>query len=154
LSDCFKYEIIDDFVYKVECHNVKIGATKIDIGANKSAEADCEDEEADEEQERTEIDLVNAFKLQQVPEFDKKAFLAQFKGYAQELQEKIPEEKYKKFQQNATPYFKSLIQRWNPKNLQFYVGENYNGMTILMEFEENGSIYAYYYIDGMKGEKF
>jgi hypothetical protein len=153
-SDCFKYQLVDDFVYKVECKKVKIGATKFDIGANKSAEGQEEEEAVEEEQERTEIDLVEAFRLQPLP-LDKKGYVAQFKSYAKDLKEKIPdEEKYKNFQQKATPYIKNIVDKFDSKHYEFYMGESFGGMTTLVEHEPDGAIYAYFFADGLKGEKF
>lgn len=153
-SDCFKYQLIDEFIYKVECKKVKIGATKIDIGANKSAEGQDEDEAVEDAQETTEIDLVDAFRLQPLP-LDKKGYVAQFKSYAKELKEKITdEEKYKNFQQKATTYIKNLIDNFDSKHYEFYMGESFGGMTILIEHEPDGAIYAYLFANGLKGEKF
>ena len=66
-------------VYEIDCKKRAKGGVEVDIGANPSAEG--EDAEAlDQEGAETVIDVVDSFRLVNMPFGNKKSFLGQFKG--------------------------------------------------------------------------
>ena len=79
ISDTWELKDVDDAVYEVDCKKVTKNADNIDIGANPSAE---EAEEALDEGQTQVIDVVDAFRLNQMQGVfkSKKDFQGQLKG--------------------------------------------------------------------------
>lgn len=92
ISDSYKLIDIDDVVYEIDCKKVVKKGVDVDIGANPSAEGD--DAEALEEGAETVIDVVDSFRLVNMPFGNKKSFLGQFKGMAANQQDAL----------NCSPY--------------------------------------------------
>ncbi|CAM8899983.1 unnamed protein product [Rhodiola kirilowii] len=72
LSDSFPYkELFNGVVWEVEGKWVVQGAVDVDIGANPSAEGGDDDEGVDDQTVKV-VDIVDTFRLQEQPAFDKK----------------------------------------------------------------------------------
>ncbi|WVZ10628.1 hypothetical protein V8G54_015158 [Vigna mungo] len=136
LSDSFPYrEIENGMLWEVSGKWVVQGAIEVDIGANPSAEGG-EDEGVDDQATKV-VDIVDTFRLQEQPGFDKKQFLVFMKRYIKLLMKKLDEEKqnlFKKHIEGATKFLLSKI-----KDLQFFVGES---------MHDDGSLVFAYYKDG------
>ncbi|KAL7084057.1 hypothetical protein ACP275_14G201700 [Erythranthe tilingii] len=134
LSDSFPYnEIENGMLWEVEGKWVVQGAVNVDIGANPSAEGGEEDEGVDDQSVKV-VDIVDTFRLQEQPAFDKKQFDAYIKKYIKNLVPKLESEKqdlFKKRIEGATKYLLSKI-----KDLQFFVGESMD--------DEGTVVFAYY----------
>ncbi|RZB64680.1 Translationally-controlled tumor protein-like isoform C [Glycine soja] len=108
------------------------GAVDVDIGANPSAEGG-EDEGVDDAAVKV-VDIVDTFRLQEQPAFDKKQFVTFMKRFIKNLTPKLDAEKqelFKKHIEGATKYLLSKI-----KDFQFFVGESMNDDACL--------VFAYY----------
>ncbi|KAK9086403.1 hypothetical protein Syun_028797 [Stephania yunnanensis] len=85
LSDSFPYkEIENGALWEVEGKWVVKGAVDVDIGANPSAEGGGEDEGVDDQSVKV-VDIVDTFRLQEQPSFDKKGFVTYMKRYIKVL---------------------------------------------------------------------
>ena len=136
LSDSFPYKEIENGVlWEVEGKWVVRGAVDVDIGANPSAEG-CEDEGVDDQSVKV-VDIVDTFRLQEQPTFDKKGFITWMKRYIKLLTAKLDEENQEKFKKNIEGATKFLISKL--KDLQFFVGES---------MHDDGSLVFAYYKDG------
>lgn len=78
-------------LWEVEGKWVVQGAVNVDIGANPSAEGG-EDEGVDDQAVKV-VDIVDTFRLQEQPSFDKKQFVAFIKKYIKLLTPKLKPEK-------------------------------------------------------------
>ncbi|KAL0414742.1 UNVERIFIED_CONTAM: Translationally-controlled tumor protein [Sesamum radiatum] len=134
LSDSFPYkEIENGALWEVEGKWVVKGAVDVDIGANPSAEGGEEDEGVDDQAVKV-VDIVDTFRLQEQPPFDKKQFVSYIKKYIKLLTSKLEGEKQEEFKktiEGATKYLLSKI-----KDLQFFVGESMG--------DESTLVFAYY----------
>ncbi|KAJ1407655.1 Translationally controlled tumor protein, conserved site [Sesbania bispinosa] len=136
LSDSFRYnEVENGMLWEVEGKWVVKGAVDVDIGANPSAEGG-EDEGVDDTAVKV-VDIVDTFRLQEQPAFDKKQFLAWVKRYIKLLTPKLEEEKQEHFKKNIEGAAKFLLAKL--KDLQFFVGES---------MHDDGSMVFAYYKDG------
>lgn len=137
LSDSFPYkEIENGMLWEVEGKWVVQGAVEVNIGANPSAEGGEEDEGVDDQAVKV-VDIVDTFRLQEQPPFDKKQFVAYIKKYIKNLSPKLEPEKLDAFKKNiegATKYLLSMLS-----DLQFFVGES---------LHDDGSIVFAYYKEG------
>eukprot|EP00262_Sarcandra_glabra_P003326 TRINITY_DN1398_c1_g1_i1.p1 TRINITY_DN1398_c1_g1~~TRINITY_DN1398_c1_g1_i1.p1 ORF type:complete len:110 (-),score=34.30 TRINITY_DN1398_c1_g1_i1:423-752(-) len=89
LSDSFPYkEILNGMLWEVEGKWVVQGAVDVDIGANPSAEVGEEDEGVDDQVVKV-VDIVDTFRLQEQPSFDKKQFITYIKRYIKLLTPKL-----------------------------------------------------------------
>ncbi|PIA44398.1 hypothetical protein AQUCO_01700176v1 [Aquilegia coerulea] len=89
LSDSFPYkEIENGILWEVEGKWVVQGAVDVDIGANPSAEGGGEDEGVDDQAVKV-VDIVDTFRLQEQPAFDKKQFVAFIKRFIKQLTPKL-----------------------------------------------------------------
>ncbi|MHC5589715.1 translationally-controlled tumor protein, partial [Escherichia coli] len=92
LSDSFPYtEIENGMLWEVEGKWVVQGALNVDIGANPSAEGGEDDEGVDDQAVKV-VDIVDTFRLQEQPAFDKKQFMAYMKRYVKQLTPKLDAE--------------------------------------------------------------
>ncbi|OAY72112.1 Translationally-controlled tumor protein [Ananas comosus] len=137
LSDSFPYEEIENgMLWEVEGKWVVQGAVDVDIGANPSAEGAEEDEGVDDQAAKV-VDIVDTFRLQEQPSFDKRQFVTFMKRYIKLLAPKLDDEKqalFKKHIEGATKYLLSKLS-----DLQFFVGES---------MHDDGSLVFAYYKDG------
>ncbi|KAL8142830.1 hypothetical protein V2J09_015862 [Rumex salicifolius] len=134
LSDSFPYkEIQNGVLWEVEGKWVVTGAVDVDIGANPSAEGDGEDEGVDDQAVKV-VDIVDTFRLQEQPAFDKKQFVAYMKKYIKLLEPKLDPENKKKFIDNIQSATKFLLSKIN--DLQFFVGESMG--------DDASLVFAYY----------
>ncbi|KAJ0976276.1 hypothetical protein J5N97_018241 [Dioscorea zingiberensis] len=142
LSDSFQYkEIENGMLWEVDGKWVVQGAVEVDIGANPSAEGG-EDEGVDDQAVKV-VDIIDTFRLQEQPAFDKKQFVTFMKRFIKLLTPKLEAEKQEEFKKNiegATKYLLSKI-----KDLQFFVGE---GM------HDDGSMVFAYYKEGATNPTF
>ncbi|CDP17189.1 unnamed protein product [Coffea canephora] len=137
LSDSFPYkEIENGMLWEVEGKWVVQGAVEVNIGANPSAEGGEEDEGVDDQAVKV-VDIVDTFRLQEQPAFDKKQFVAYIKKYIKNLSPKLEPEKLDAFKKNIEGATKYLLSKLS--DLQFFVGES---------MHDDGSIVFAYYKEG------
>ncbi|KAK2982301.1 hypothetical protein RJ640_014820, partial [Escallonia rubra] len=134
LSDSFPYkEIHNGVLWEVEGKWVVQGAVDVNIGANPSAEGGEEDEGVDDQTTKV-VDIVDTFRLQEQPPFDKKQFVAYIKKYIKLLTPKLEGESQEVFKKNIEAATKYLLSKLS--DLQFFVGE---GMH-----DDSSLVFAYY----------
>ncbi|WOK94702.1 translationally-controlled tumor protein [Canna indica] len=137
LSDSFFYkEIENGMLWEVEGKWVVKGAVDVDIGANPSAEGCGEDEGVDDAAIKV-VDIVDTFRLQEQPAFDKKQFISYMKRYIKLLTAKIDEKKQDMFKKHIEGATKFLLSKL--RDLQFFVGES---------MHDDASLVFAYYKDG------
>lgn len=137
LSDSFPYkEIENGMLWEVEGKWVVQGAVEVNIGANPSAEGGEEDEGVDDQAVKV-VDIVDTFRLQEQPAFDKKQFVSYMKKYIKNLSAKLEPEKLDVFKKNIEGATKCLLSKLS--DLQFFVGES---------MHDDGSIVFAYYKEG------
>ncbi|MBT9839263.1 hypothetical protein GPK41_09405, partial [Bifidobacterium adolescentis] len=85
------------------------GVVDVDIGANPSAEGG-EDEGVDDQAVKC-VDIVDTFRLQEQPPYDKKQFVAWVKKYIKTLTAKLEPEKAEEFKKNVEPATKFLMSK-------------------------------------------
>ncbi|KAL0457414.1 UNVERIFIED_CONTAM: Translationally-controlled tumor protein [Sesamum latifolium] len=139
LSDSFPYkEIENGALWEVEGKWVVKGAVDIDIGANPSAEGGEEDEGVDDQAIKV-VDIVDTFRLQEQPPFDKRQFVSYIKKYIKLLSAKLEGEKQEQFKktiEGATKYLLAKI-----KDLQFFVGESMaDDSTLVFAYYKEGAV--------------
>ncbi|CAH2053534.1 unnamed protein product, partial [Thlaspi arvense] len=134
LSDSFPYtEIENGILWEVQGKWTTLGSVDVNIGANPSAEGDGEDEGVDDQSVKV-VDIVDTFRLQEQPPFDKKLFIAHVKKYIKNLTPKLTEEEQAVFKKHVEGAIKYLLPKLS--DLQFFVGE---GMH-----EDSSLVFAYY----------
>ncbi|VFQ64911.1 unnamed protein product [Cuscuta campestris] len=122
LSDSFPYkELFDGILWEVEGKWVVQGAVEVNIGANPSAEGGEDDEGVDDQAVKV-VDIVDTFRLQEQPPYDKKTFVARIKNFIKTLTPKLDEENQVKFKKNIEAATKHLLSKLS--DLQFFVGES------------------------------
>lgn len=89
----------------------------MDIGANASAEGG-EDEGVDDSAEKV-VDIVDTFRLQEQPSFDKKGFVAFMKGWVQKITPLLDPSRATTFKAKLPDATKFLLGK--VKDLQLYV---------------------------------
>ncbi|KAB1213983.1 hypothetical protein CJ030_MR5G017246 [Morella rubra] len=137
LSDSFPYkEIENGMLWEVEGKWVIQGAVDVDIGANPSAEGGGEDEGVDDQAAKV-VDIVDTFRLQEQPAFDKKQFVTYMKRYIKLLTPKLGGEQQDNFKKHIEGATKFLLSKLS--DLQFFVGES---------MHDDGSLVFAYYKDG------
>eukprot|EP01018_Ginkgo_biloba_P018004 Gb_01285 [translate_table: standard] len=137
LSDSFPHnEIMNGMLWEVEGKWVVSGAIDVDIGANPSSE-DCEDNEGVDDQAVKVVDIVDTFRLQEQPPFDRKTFIAHMKKYIRNLAQHVPEHRQDDFKKNIQAAVKWLLS--NLEDLQFFVGESMkDDGTMVFAFYKEG----------------
>ncbi|KAJ6796096.1 putative translationally-controlled tumor protein-like protein [Iris pallida] len=134
LSDSFNYkEIENGMLWEVDGKWVVQGAVDVDIGANPSAEGGEEDEGVDDQAVKV-VDIVDTFRLQEQPPYDKKQFVTYIKRYIKLLSSKLDAEKQELFKKNIEGATKFLLSKL--KDLQFFVGESMH--------DDSSLVFAYY----------
>ncbi|KAK9076114.1 hypothetical protein SSX86_004447 [Deinandra increscens subsp. villosa] len=138
LSDSFPYkELLNGILWEVEGKWVVQGAVAVDIGANPSAEGGDEDEGVDDQAVKV-VDIVDTFRLQEQPPFDKKQFVAYIKKYIKTLTPKLDAEKQDFFKKNIEAATKFLLSKLS--DLQFFVGESmHDDSTIVFAYYKDGA---------------
>ena len=153
LSDSFPYkEIQNGILWEVEGKWVVQGAVDVDIGANPSAEGG-EDEGVDDQAIKV-VDIVDTFRLQEQPTFDKKQFVTYIKRYIKNLTPKLPEDRQEEFKKNVEGAAKWLISKL--RDLQFFVGESMHddGCLVFAYYKEGSTDPTFlYFADGLKEVK-
>eukprot|EP00850_Spirogloea_muscicola_P004546 SM000019S05090 [mRNA] locus=s19:842825:844388:- [translate_table: standard] len=154
LSDSFQLtEVQDGIFYEVDGKWVVQGPISVDIGANASAEGGGEDEGVDDQAVRV-VDIVDTFRLQEQPPFDKKSFMGYLKGYIQKLTPLLPADRQDEFKAKVQPAAKYLVGKLS--DLQFFVGESMNleGSMAFAYYKEGASEPTFlYFKDGLKEVK-
>ncbi|PIA44397.1 hypothetical protein AQUCO_01700176v1 [Aquilegia coerulea] len=118
LSDSFPYkEIENGILWEVEGKWVVQGAVDVDIGANPSAEGGGEDEGVDDQAVKV-VDIVDTFRLQEQPAFDKKQFVAFIKRFIKQLTPKLEGEAQEQFKKGIEGATKFLLPKL--KDFQLY----------------------------------
>ncbi|CAA3007066.1 translationally-controlled tumor homolog [Olea europaea subsp. europaea] len=123
-------------LWEVEGKWVVQGAIDVNIGANPSAEGADADEVVDDQVVKV-VDIVDTFRLQEQPAYDKKQFVAYVKKYIKNLTPKLDSEKQELFKKHIEGATKFLLPKL--KDLQFFVGES---------MHDDGTIVFAYYKDG------
>ncbi|KAJ8572855.1 hypothetical protein K7X08_009366 [Anisodus acutangulus] len=137
LSDSFPYKELENrCLWEVQGKWVVQGAVDVDIGANPSAEGADEGEGVDDQAVKV-VDIVDTFRLQEQPSFDKKQFVTYMKRYIKNLTPKLVGEAQETFKKNIESATKFLMAKL--KDLQFFVGES---------MHDDGSLVFAYYKDG------
>ncbi|KAJ8447822.1 hypothetical protein Cgig2_015185 [Carnegiea gigantea] len=151
LSDSFPYkELFEGVLWEVEGKWVVQGAVSVDIGANPSAEGGDEDEGVDDQAVKV-VDIVDTFRLQEQPAFDKKQFVAWVKKYIKNITEKLEPERAEVFKKNIEPATKFLLSKLS--DLQFFVGESMHddGSVVLAYYKEGATDPTFlYFAHGLK----
>ncbi|CAH9129779.1 unnamed protein product [Cuscuta epithymum] len=133
LSDSFPYkEIENGILWEVDGKWVVQGGIDVDIGANPSAEGG--EDEVVEDQSVKVVDIVDTFRLQEQPAYDKKQFIAFMKKYIKSLTPKLEPEQQEVFKRNIEGATKFLLSKIT--DLQFFVGESMA--------ESSSMVFAYY----------
>ncbi|THF96618.1 hypothetical protein TEA_004271 [Camellia sinensis var. sinensis] len=138
LSDSFPYrEIHNGVLWEVDGKWVVQGAVDVDIGANPSAEGGDEDEGVNDQAVKV-VDIVDTFRLQEQPPFDKKQFVAFIKKYIKLLTPKLEGEKQEEFKKNIEGATKFLLSKLS--DLQFFVGEGmHDDSTLVFAYYKDGA---------------
>jgi len=137
LSDSFPYsELFNGVLWEVEGKWVVQGAVDVNIGANPSAEGGGDDEGVDDAAVKV-VDIVDTFRLQEQPTFDKKQFLTYIKRYIKNLTPKLGAEEQDAFKKNIEAATKFLLGKLS--DLQFFVGES---------MHDDGALVCAYYKEG------
>ncbi|KAK0599730.1 hypothetical protein LWI29_008082 [Acer saccharum] len=103
------------------------------IAANPYAEGGDEDEGVDDQTVKV-VDIVDTFRLQEQPPFDKKQFVTFVKRYIKLLTPKLEPEQQELFKKNIEGATKFLLSKL--KDLQFFVGESMH--------DDASVVFAYY----------
>ncbi|KAL5713063.1 hypothetical protein ACHQM5_015176 [Ranunculus cassubicifolius] len=154
LSDSFPYKEIENGVlWEVEGKWVVQGAVDVDIGANPSAEGGGEDEGVDDQVTKC-VDIVDTFRLQEQPPYDKKQFLTYMKRYVKLLSDKLEGEAAECFKANVSSATKYILSKI--KDCQFFVGESMadDGVVVLAYYKEGATDPTFlYFAHGLKEVK-
>lgn len=157
-TDVYKYEECEDgFCLKVMA-KLLTRSDKFDdalIGANKSAEEQCEEIEGSS---TSGLNVVLDNKLAEAPGFSKKQYVSYLKGYVKALNGKVSEENKKAFQEKAKKYLQKFSKMSDEefKEYEFFQGEKVNAdaMVILCKWNEDGISAELTFIkDGLRQEK-
>ncbi|KAH7573565.1 hypothetical protein ACOSP7_007315 [Xanthoceras sorbifolium] len=146
LSDSFPYkEIQNGMLWEVEGKWVVQGAVDVDIGANPSAEGADADEGVDDQAVKV-VDIVDTFRLQEQPPFDKKQFVALMKKVIKLLTPKLDAEKQEEFKKNIEGAIKYLLPKLS--DFQFFVGESMHDdcCPVLAYYREGATDPTFIYI--------
>ncbi|KAI0500764.1 hypothetical protein KFK09_018981 [Dendrobium nobile] len=134
LSDSFSgTEIENGMLLEVQGKWVVQGAITVDIGANPSAVGADEGEGVDDQAIKV-VDIIDTFRLQEQPAFDKKQFVIFMKRYIKNLTTKLDAEEQNLFKKHIESATKFLLSKLS--DLQFFVGESMH--------DDGGLVFAYY----------
>uniref|UniRef100_A0A2P2KMY9 Translationally-controlled tumor protein homolog n=1 Tax=Rhizophora mucronata TaxID=61149 RepID=A0A2P2KMY9_RHIMU len=138
LSDSFRYQEIENgILWEVEGKWVVQGAPDVDIGANPSADGGGEDEGVDDQAVKV-VDIVDTFRLQEQPPFDKKQFVTYIKRFIKLLTPQLDAEKQETFKKHIEGATKFLLSKLS--DLQFFVGESMkDDSTLVFAYYKDGA---------------
>ncbi|GAB2302783.1 hypothetical protein Dimus_036777, partial [Dionaea muscipula] len=97
------------------------GVVDVDMGANPFAKGAEEDEGVNDQVAKV-VDIVDTFRLQEQPPFDKKQFMTFMKRYIKNLTPKLEPEKQEVYKKHIEAAVKYLLPKLS--DLQFFVGES------------------------------
>uniref|UniRef100_A0A7N1A8B6 TCTP domain-containing protein n=1 Tax=Kalanchoe fedtschenkoi TaxID=63787 RepID=A0A7N1A8B6_KALFE len=137
-SQIRSHTLFDGALWEVEGKWVVQGAVDVNIGANPSAEGG-EDDEGVYDQAVKVVDIMDTFRLQEQPAFDKKQYVTYIKRYIKLLTPKLEDEKQESFKKNIEAATKFLLPKLG--DLQLFVGES---------MHDNASLVFAYYKDGAR----
>ena len=108
----------------------------------------------------TVVDIVDYFKYNEIPGFQKKDFMAWVKGYLAKVTDKLKangkEDRVDGFKKGATELVKFVISKWD--EMQVFAGPKYDmdaGLCFAWQKEQSDDGPTFlYFLDGMKEEKF
>eukprot|EP00164_Ancoracysta_twista_P002642 GFYU01003516.1.p1 GENE.GFYU01003516.1~~GFYU01003516.1.p1 ORF type:complete len:167 (-),score=81.99 GFYU01003516.1:160-660(-) len=152
ISDSWDIEIKDDIFIVAKGKYEVIMEGDVDIGANPSAE---EEAEALENGGQQVVNIVHGFRLVETS-FDKKSFVATFKGYmkkvAAHLEANKPE-RVEAFKAGAAKAFKEdILGRFD--DLQFFTGESMDCESMVVTcYWEGESAFFQFWLDGLEEMK-
>ncbi|KMZ66453.1 hypothetical protein ZOSMA_29G01040 [Zostera marina] len=138
LSDSFPYkEIQNGILWEVDGKWVVQGAVDVDIGANPSAEGADEGEGVDDQTVKV-VDIVDTFRLQEQPPYDKKLFVTYIKRLIKMLTPKLDGDAQVEFKKNIEAATKFLLSKLS--DLQFFVGESmHDDAVVVLAYYKEGS---------------
>ncbi|KAH6809140.1 translationally controlled tumor protein [Perilla frutescens var. frutescens] len=111
LSDSFPYtEIENGCLWEFQGKWVVTGSIDVNIGANPSVEDGGEDEGVDDQAVKV-VDIVDTFRLQEQPPFDKKQFIKYIKKFIKLVTAKLEGEKQEEFKKSIEGATKYLISK-------------------------------------------
>lgn len=163
LTDIYKFELIDDVIYKVKGKMVT-ETTDIDdaaIGGNASAEGGAD--EGAEASSKSGINIVLQNRLTQCYSFDKKSYKPYIKEYMKAIKDRLENDNPTEvplFQKGCAKFVTEVIK--NFKDYDLFQGEPMGdcadeGMVILLKWEddENGDEqpYMHFFKHGLLEEK-
>ncbi|KAF7132689.1 hypothetical protein RHSIM_Rhsim09G0007100 [Rhododendron simsii] len=106
--------------------------------ANPSAEGGGEEEEGVDDRAVRVVDIVDTFRLQEQPAFDKKQFVAYINKYNKMLTPKLEGEKQEEVKKNIKRATKFLLSKLS--DLQFFVGESmHDDSTLVFAYYKDGA---------------
>ncbi|XP_041358178.1 translationally-controlled tumor protein homolog [Gigantopelta aegis] len=160
-SDTYPMKLIHDCIFEVQGKYTTEKTTVSDdmFGGNASAEGG--DDTADGDITKSGIDIIIANRLVDVP-FSKKQYQKYIKEYMKEICTRLEEsnpDRVAQFKKQAAGAVKSILENWDKREYQFWVGESYNvdqGHVALMYYPEDGdglSPILLFFKDGLKEEK-
>lgn len=118
-----------------------------------------DDDEKPDDTKVTVIDVVDAFRLQEI-NLDKKGFMGYIKGYLKRVKEELEKagkaDRVPAFQKGATEFVKFLVGKFD--EIQIFAGEQTDyeagfAYCYYKEQTDDGPTFMYF-ADGMKEEKF
>lgn len=137
LSEGYKFNLVDDVVYEVDCEIVEHVDGVIDTGANPSGEGD--DVEVTNDFSKFENNYITTFRLTETL-FDLKTYKTFMKAYMKTIKEHLVEkspDQVETFMKGVTSYSKKIFSDFH--NWKFYYGESMNpdGMVVLLNYRED-----------------
>uniref|UniRef100_A0A803M5X4 TCTP domain-containing protein n=1 Tax=Chenopodium quinoa TaxID=63459 RepID=A0A803M5X4_CHEQI len=100
------------------------------------------------------VDIVDNFRLQEQPAYDKKQFIGWVKRYIKNLTAKLEGDKADEFKKNVEAATKFLMSKLN--DLQFFVGESMHddGATVMAYYKDGATDPTFlYFAHGLNGVK-
>lgn len=154
LGDSYEIEEIEDgFFYQVEGKWQVRGEVDVDIGANPSAEGGDDDGGGGSTETKV-VDLIDAFRLNEQPSYNKKDLTGYIKPWLARVVAKLPESEAAEFKAKAPGAIKFLLGK--VKDLQFFLGESMDpDSTMVYAFYKEGAaqptfLYPKYALRGVK----
>ncbi|CAI5476643.1 unnamed protein product [Closterium sp. Yama58-4] len=130
---------------------------EIQNGESQWVEKGGEDEAVEGEPEKV-VDIVNSFKLQELPVFDKRALGDYLKTYTRKLAELIPHERQREFRAGSSGAAQWLISKID--DLNFFAGESMNvddlDGSVVYAYHKDGAanLTFIYFKDGLKKDDY
>lgn len=162
VSDSYPHtEVFNGAGLEVKSRWMTKGAEFTGVAANvdEDAEEGAKAEDGEEAGESV-IDILDAFKYNEIQGFQKKEFMAWVKAYLAKVTEKLTangkEARIAGFKAGATDMVKFIISKWD--EMQVFAGPKYDMDASLVvawqkEQSDEGPTFLYF-LDGMREEKF